>query len=194
MGFLRRLFGGESSAPPRPPPGVAGAAPADEQALARYRYLLRTAPPEAVEQAHAEAFAQLTPEQRSQVLKELSQDLPPSERSSAPGQADPQALARMATRAELRQPGILERYLGARGMGIGAGGMFAGSILTSIAGTFIGTAIAHQFLGGFHGSPEAQAAEESSVEAPEASPEEAGPDDFGDTGGADDFDGDSGDF
>ena len=33
----------------------------DEQAIARYRYLLRTAPPEAIEQAHAEAFAQLTP-------------------------------------------------------------------------------------------------------------------------------------
>lgn len=194
MGFLRRLFGGESSEPPRPPPGVAGAPPADEQALARYRYLLRTAPPEAVEQAHADAFAQLTREQRSQVLKELSQNLPPSERSPAPEQTDPQALARMATRAELRQPGILERSLGARGMGTGAGGMFAGSILTSIAGTFIGTAIAHQFLGGFHGSPEAQGAEESSGEATEASPEEAGPDDFGDTGGEDGFDGDSGDF
>ena len=32
---------------------------ADEQAIARYRYLLRTAPPEAIEQAHAEAFARL---------------------------------------------------------------------------------------------------------------------------------------
>ncbi len=34
---------------------------ADEQALARYRYMLQTAPPETIEQAHAEAFAKLTP-------------------------------------------------------------------------------------------------------------------------------------
>jgi hypothetical protein len=29
----------------------------DEQAIARYRYMLKTAPPETIEQAHAEAFA-----------------------------------------------------------------------------------------------------------------------------------------
>ena len=29
----------------------------DEQALARYRYMLKTAPPETIEQAHIEAFA-----------------------------------------------------------------------------------------------------------------------------------------
>jgi hypothetical protein len=29
---------------------------ADEQAIARYRYMLKTAPPETIEQAHAEAF------------------------------------------------------------------------------------------------------------------------------------------
>ena len=28
----------------------------DEQALARYRYMLKTAPPETIEQAHVEAF------------------------------------------------------------------------------------------------------------------------------------------
>src|SRR4029453_19468509 len=42
---------------------------ADEQAIARYRYMLKTAPPETIEQAHAEAFAQLTPEQRRQGLQ-----------------------------------------------------------------------------------------------------------------------------
>src|ERR671916_421873 len=93
----------------------------DEQAVERYRYLLRTAPPETIEEAHAEAFAQLTPEQRRLVLQELTQDLP--ERERAAGYADdPRSLARMATRAEMRQPGTLERTFGgmnAPGMGMG---------------------------------------------------------------------------
>ena len=44
----------------------------DDQAIARYRYLVRTAPPEAIEQAHAEAFARLTPAQRQRLLQELA--------------------------------------------------------------------------------------------------------------------------
>ena len=44
----------------------------DEQAIARYRYRLKTAPPETIEQAHAEAFAQLTPEQRQQLLMTIT--------------------------------------------------------------------------------------------------------------------------
>jgi len=40
----------------------------DERAIERYRYMLRTAPPDTVEEAHAEAFGQLTPEQRQMVL------------------------------------------------------------------------------------------------------------------------------
>jgi hypothetical protein len=35
----------------------------DKQALERYRYMLRTAPPDAIERAHEEAFAELTPDQ-----------------------------------------------------------------------------------------------------------------------------------
>ncbi len=42
--------------------GTSSGQPTDEQAIERYRYLLRTAPPEAIEEAHAEAFAQLTVE------------------------------------------------------------------------------------------------------------------------------------
>jgi hypothetical protein len=49
---------------------------ADEQAIARYRYMLKTAPPETIEQAHAEAFAQLSPEQRRRVLQELAEITP----------------------------------------------------------------------------------------------------------------------
>src|SRR5918999_1844644 len=65
---------------------------ADEQAIERYRYMLRTAPPETIEQAHAEAFAQLTPEQRRLVLEKMADSLPASERAVAEPNATPQAL------------------------------------------------------------------------------------------------------
>ena len=107
---------------------------ADEQALARYQYMLKTAPPETIEQAHTEAFAQLTPEQRRQVLHEMGDKVPAAERAMAEqGGATPQALARMATRAEIRQPGSL-------------GSMMAGSLLSSIAGAVIGSMIARHFF------------------------------------------------
>src|SRR3954466_3791542 len=94
---------------------------ADEQAIARYQYMLKTAPPETIEQAHAEAFAQLTPEQRRRVLQELSNEIPASEQAAvARAGDDPQQLARVATRAEIRQPGVMERVFG--GMGPAAGG------------------------------------------------------------------------
>jgi hypothetical protein len=197
MGFLDRLFGPKS--PARAPQPMNDAAAADVRAIERYRYLLRTAPPEAIEQAHAEAFAQLTPEQRTQVLRGLSEELPPTERATT-GQAEPQALARMATRAELRQPGTMERLFGGRpgamgmnaGMGgLGMGGMFAGTLLSSIAGAFVGNAIAQQFLGGFD-DPTAGASEggdaDTQADADAADDTSAGDD----LGGGDDFGG--GDF
>ena len=67
----------------------------DERAIERYRYLLRTAPPDQVEAAHAEAFGKLTPEQRRQVLDQLSAAVPAGER---PRGDDPQSLARAALR------------------------------------------------------------------------------------------------
>ena len=76
----------------------------DERAIERYRYLLRTAPPETIEEAHAEAFAQLTPEQREMVLRELSREVPERELADVTDAGDPRALARAATRAELRRP------------------------------------------------------------------------------------------
>jgi hypothetical protein len=145
MGLLDRLLGREDQSrrgpawntqqqPPRPQQRQRTD---DEVAIDRYRYMLRTAPPEQVEQAHAEAFEKLTPQQRQQVLAELSAAVPAGERVQSD---DPRSLARMATRAEMRQPGTMERALGGRGMGMG--GMIAGGLLASVAGAFIGTAIA----------------------------------------------------
>jgi hypothetical protein len=119
---------------------------ANEQAIARYRYMLKTAPPETIEQAHAEAFAQLTPEQRRQVLQAMRDDVPPAERAMAEqGGATPEALARMATRAEIRRPGSTERMFGQAG-GASLGSVMAGSLLSSIAGAVIGSMIARQFF------------------------------------------------
>src|SRR3954471_11590435 len=106
-----------SSYPPEPG-GTDERTRRDEEAIRRYRYLLRTAPPEAVEQAHAEAFAQLTPDQRRQVLGQLANNVPEYERVQ---DDSPRNLARMATRAEMRQPGFLERAFGGYGPGYGGG-------------------------------------------------------------------------
>ena len=169
--------------PTAPRPG-AGAKDPDEAAVERYRYMLRTAPPETVEQAHAEAFAKLTPEQRRTVLADLSNEVPPAERASAD---DPRSLARMATRAEMRQPGTMERALGGGRGGMGMGGMIAGSLLASVAGAFIGPAIADAF---FDMDDGAGGGEELAGEEAAADPgvDDPGGDFGGDLGG--DFGGD----
>ncbi len=163
MGFFSRLFGvGESEARPSPRDVVAGmgrsAIPDDDaQAIARYRYMLKTAPPEALEQLSAEA--------------------PAAERAAAAATSveDPQALARVATRAEMRAPGTLERTLGAGGgMGLGA------SLLSSFAMGFAGSMIAQSLfsaMGGFgdHASADADDQETAQADA-----------DYGDDGGFDD--------
>jgi len=160
---------------------------ADEQAIARYRYMLKTAPPETIEQAHAEAFAQLTPEQRRLMLQKMAESVPASERGVAEqAGATPQALARMATRAEIRQPGAMERMLGQAG-GVSMGGLMAGTLLSSIAGTVIGSMIAREFFGGErHGAAGADDAGESSEDAQVADADQAIDDGGGfDSGGFD---------
>lgn len=134
-----------------------GDANADDRAVARYRYLLQTAPPETIEQAHAEAFTQLTPEQRQRVLQELAAAVPAGgERDAVLRAGDqPASLARVATRAEVRQPGVLERIFGGASPSAGyaapgLGGMVAGTFLSSLAGSVLGSMIAQQF---FHAHP-----------------------------------------
>ena len=110
----------------------------DRQALERYRYLLRTAPPDRLEQAHEEAFAQLSPEQRRLALQELSRAAPDE---PAAGD-DPRSLARLATRAELRRPGTVERAFGGVGGGMGGLGVpLLGSFATAFAGTIAANAL-----------------------------------------------------
>lgn len=189
MGFFSRLLGtAQGRRAPQPqraarPPGSSE----DALAIQRYRYMLQTASPETLEQAHAEAFAKLSPAQRRQVVQQLAQTAPPEERAAIEGTSteDSRALARLATRAEIRQPGVLERTLSQPSLGFGAG------LLGSFAAGFVGSMVAQSFfsaMGGFGG------AEAAAVEDPaEVAAEDPADDDFGigDLGG-DDFSG--GDF
>jgi hypothetical protein len=154
----------------------------DEIAIERYRYLLRTAPPEEIERAHAEAFANLTPEQRARVLDGLAAVTPEPELRAAGN--DPDRLARLATRAELREPGTMERVFGqvpARGGLLGGLG-FGGTFLSTLAGAFVGTMIAQSLFGSFGYPPGDPAASEASG----ADADAAAPDDgvSGETDGA----------
>jgi hypothetical protein len=127
----------------------------DERAIARYLYLLRTAPPEAIEQVHADAFRVLTEAQRGELLGRIAQVLPPYERGLAvPVNGTPIGLARLITRAEMRQPGTVARLFGP-GSGVagmagmaGVAGMAASNLLGAIAGAVAVSAIAAPFLAG----------------------------------------------
>ena len=152
----------------------------DQQAIERYRYMLRTAPPDDIERAHEEAFGQLTPEQRSAVLHQLSERVPASEI----GGDDPKSLARTATRAEMREPGTMERTFGGAGVP-GLGSMF----LSTLAGAFIGSSIAHAFFSEDAGSGGDSAGTEETTDTTDGGDADLGSD-AGDTGG--DFGG--GDF
>lgn len=187
MGFLDRLFGtqGDEAAPASPrrrPPTE------DERAVERYRYLLRTAPPETIEQVHAEAFSKLTEQQRALVYEELSRGAGTGER---PLSSEPATLARAATRREMREPGSLERTLGgnAAGGGPSFGAMLGSSLLGTVAGYVIGSALVSAFLpwdGGYGGAE----AGDSGADSGDASGDAGG--DFGSDFGGGDFGG--GDF
>src|SRR4051794_8106584 len=112
-GYARQDPGPQAAAPQARRPAQSE----DERAIERYRYLLRTAPPDQVEAAHAEAFAKLTPEQRRQVLEQLAAATPASE---SPRGDDPPNPPPAATPAGFRQPGPHQRAF--RGLRGGGGG------------------------------------------------------------------------
>ncbi|MFE5671899.1 hypothetical protein ACFQ58_09870 [Agromyces sp. NPDC056523] len=201
MGFLDRLFGGgddraRQSAPPVPQAPQQRRLSEDELAIERYRYLLRTAPPESIEAVHAEAFAKLTPEQRQQVYRSLAEQAPPGEQLTSD---DPQSLARAATRQELRQPGSMERAFAGAPAGGGAygrggpsfGSMVGSSLLGTVAGVVIGSAIAQAFL------PDASSFDAAGADGADGSDADGGDAGAGDAGGGDaggDWGGSGGDW
>jgi hypothetical protein len=206
MDALRRLFGDDDSGQDVRPQAKRRELSEDERAVERYRYLLRTAPPETIEAAHTEAFSQLTPEQSRMVLEGLGQTLTPAERSAGVAfDNDPGSLARLATRAEMRQPGTLERTWSAMPAmagsgGLGFGGLLAGNFLGTFAGVMLGSMIADGFLGdagydqGFaDGTASVDATD--SADTGDVAMEDSGVDgDIGGFGDLGDFGGDMGGF
>jgi hypothetical protein len=200
MGFLDRLFGTEEAAAPAAP-RRRETPDADARAIERYRYLLRTAPPETIEQVHAEAFAKLTDEQRAVIYEELSKGAGTGER---PLSSEPATLARAATRAEMRQPGTLERsFSNPAYQGPGFGSMIASSLIGTVAGYVIGSALVSAFLpwdGGADSSADASGdasadGGDSGSDAGDASGDFGGGDfGGGDIGGSDFGGGDFGGF
>ena len=165
MGFLDRLFGSEDVAAPVT---TRRATPTDDtqtddaRAVERYRYLLRTAPPETIEQVHAEAFAKLSDEQRAVIYEELSKGAGTGER---PLSSEPATLARAATRAEMRKPGTLENSLSNPAYrGPGFGSMIASSLIGTVAGYVIGSALVSAFLP-WDGGADASASDAGSSDA-----------------------------
>ncbi|MFJ4221184.1 cation-transporting ATPase [Curtobacterium luteum] len=126
-----------------------GPVDADRVAIAKYDYLLRTAPPERLEQVHHDAFARLTPAQRQDVRNRLNSELPPNEHLR---DDSPAGLARAATRGEVARPGLLRRVLGGRGgafaggAAVGAGAMAIGGLGVAVAGAAVMSAAAGPVL------------------------------------------------
>jgi hypothetical protein len=194
MGFLDRLLGRDEQPEPQKRTGAPQRTD-DEIAVERYRYLLRTAPPETIEQVHAEAFSRLTDQQRDLLFTQLTENAMEGER---PANAEPGTLATAATRAELRRPGTLDRVFGGEQAGgrqaPGFGSMLGASLLGTVAGYVVGSALVSAFL------PDPGGAADASADAggeSGADPGYGGDSDFrgdggGDSGGFGDFGG--GDF
>jgi hypothetical protein len=140
-------------------------------ALARYKYLLRVAQPEVLEQIHRESFATLLPGQRERLFLRLRHDLCDGQR---PASSEPPELAHAAVAAHEEDPGYLVRLLRRPGQGISEGHtvpaqskgapedlLFAGSVLGAVAATAAGSATASDSLAGFSNSPEAAQMEAS---------------------------------
>jgi len=129
MGFLDRLFGGsdERAAQPARQVPPARQLSEDELAIERYRYLLRTAPPESIEAVHAEAFAKLTPEQRAEVYRTLAEQAPPGERVVS----DDGALIAAIDEALAAQPDVLAKIRDGK---VQAAGAVIGAVMKAMHG------------------------------------------------------------
>ena len=202
MGFWDSLFGNSRQVEAdAPAPGRSRRPTEDEYAVDRYRYLLRTAPPEEVERVHAEAFAKLTPAQRKILHDQLTAAVMVEDR---PADDEPQTLARSATRAEMRQPGTMEGVLGSPALngagGAGGVGMFGGNFASSMFGTIVGYVVASSIMSAFlpvydGGGSADQAAGDGSADASADAGADVGGSDFGGGFGGGDFGGgDFGDF
>jgi hypothetical protein len=132
MGLLDRFLRGRRAPEPRDSRPLTA-----EESLARWRYLLGAAPPEAVSEAHRQALGTLEELPRAEVLQRLRSALSALEPGAVvPG--DPAVLLRASARAERRAPGFLERALAGDARGRQGLAAFAAAVVaTSVAGPFL---------------------------------------------------------
>ena len=128
MGLLDRLLRGRRT------PEAGDARPlTPDQAMARWRYLLGTAPPEALSEAHARGLESLGEMPRAEVMQRLRTALSALE-PGAMVPSDAGVLVRAAARAERRTPGFLERALAADARGRQTLAGLAAAVVASSAG------------------------------------------------------------
>ncbi len=171
MGLIDRLFRGRRGSEEGDTRPLTA-----EEALARWRYLVGTAPPEALSEAHGHALEALGEVPRAEVLQRLRAGLSALE-PGAVVPADPAAMMRAAARAERRTPGFLERALAADARGRQG--------LAGLAAAVVASGAVTPFLRGFQPGSEPGAladrrAPEVDVDAPEAPGGSGGHGDHGD--------------
>lgn len=105
MGLLDLVLGRKTDMEPEPV--AVGASRADARAVDRYERMLRTAPPDVIENVHVQAFEKLTPAQLDLLFERFTANAP--SHAERPADARPATLARAAAQAENRQPGALTR-------------------------------------------------------------------------------------
>jgi hypothetical protein len=132
MGLIDRLFRGRRTPEARDVRPLTA-----EEAIARWRYLLGAAPPEALSEAHGLALETLGEVPRAEVLQRMRTALAALEPGAVvPG--DPAVLVRAVARAERRAPGFLERALTADARGRqGLAGLATAVVATSVAATYL---------------------------------------------------------
>jgi hypothetical protein len=106
----------------------------------QYQQLLQTAPPEVIEQAHAEAFAQLSVEDRRRIAASLraanddpDQPFQSSDFTGDDGDTDPARLAAMFGQVQRQQPAMLNGTLGLSGGQGGASNPIMQMVLAGVA-------------------------------------------------------------
>ncbi len=90
----------------------------DHDVYERYQRTVQHAPPDVVEEAHIEAFQQLPPDQRMQILRQFQQaNNDPRQPFNYNGgfNDDPREMARMARMASQQQPDLLQSVMGPGG-------------------------------------------------------------------------------
>lgn len=157
MGLLDRLLRGRRT------PEARDARPlTPDQAMTRWRYLLGTAPPEALSEAHARGLEALGDMPRAEVLQRLRAALSALE-PGAMVPSDAGVLVRAAARAERRAPGFLERALAADARGR--------QTLAGLAAAVVASSAAAPFLRDFEPGLDAEALDqrppELEVDAPD---------------------------